>query len=75
MTSKRKTANVILIVLAAAITILCLCAAAFGWMNWMNAINILFVSVLIICVALAVLNYKYSSYGNNFSSRYPDPKK
>ncbi len=72
MNNKRFLINVILLLAICGITVGMIIAILLGSVSHTTGIIVITMSVLFGCLGLAFVNYRYSAYGKQFSSRYPD---
>ncbi|MBF0580327.1 hypothetical protein IM774_11220 [Erysipelotrichaceae bacterium RD49] len=72
MNNRRFLINLVLLLGICAITVGMIIAILLGKISHTAGIIVITMSVLFGCLGLAFVNYRYSAYGKQFSSRYPD---
>lgn len=72
MSNKRFIINLVLLLAICAITVGMIIAILLDRIEQTSGIIVITMSVLFGCLGLAFVNYRYSAYGKQFSSRYPD---
>ena len=72
MSKKRFIANMVLIFAACVIGIMTMVAMMLQSISYSTGIAVIVGTLILCCGGLAWINYHYSAYGKQFSTRYPD---
>lgn len=75
MNNKRFLTNIAFIIIAAVIVVTVMVAMIQRKIGYTMGVVVIVVSMIICCLGLALVNYRFSAYGKQFRSRYPDSSK